>query len=318
MALPGMKGLGNVFFGERYYLYLTSFQEKFLDFRANLAATRDLPLDLFASPYHEHPYVYPPLADTLSAASMHILAYDLKWMDPVDAFHLVKVVLSALFLGLLYRFFAKRAGRPAAFLGLLFLGTFPRFWGDMHINPKDISETIFFGLTIMAYVVWYERPHWSKAMGVGSLFAAALAVKMNAVFIPFVLLLGVWNWDLKLETWLGHLQHLKRYWWHYLIMAASTVLVYYLSWPYIYHDPRQALTYIRLMASQEGRTGMSTWNWMPTWQVLTTMPEVMLVCLLIGLVVAALTVFKNKPTLWRLNAGVGFTAGGPNFFTRHG
>lgn len=70
------EGLGNVFFGERYYLYLTSFQEKFLDFRANLAATRDLPLDLFASPYHEHPYVYPPLADTLSAASMHILAYD--------------------------------------------------------------------------------------------------------------------------------------------------------------------------------------------------------------------------------------------------
>ncbi|MCE1254736.1 MAG: hypothetical protein LWX83_14445, partial [Anaerolineae bacterium] len=144
------EGLGNVFFGERYYFYLTTFQEKYLDVRTNLAATRDLPLDLFLSPYREHPYVYPPLADTVSAASMHLLSYNLKWMDPVDAFHLPKVLLSTLFLWVLYRFFARRAGRPAALLGLLFLSLSPRFWGEMHFNPKDIPETVFFGLTVMA------------------------------------------------------------------------------------------------------------------------------------------------------------------------
>ena len=44
------EGLGNVFFGERYYFYLSTFQEKYLDVRTNLAATRDLPLDLYLSP----------------------------------------------------------------------------------------------------------------------------------------------------------------------------------------------------------------------------------------------------------------------------
>jgi hypothetical protein len=294
------EGLGNVFFGERYVLYLTSFQEKYLDFRANLVATSDLPLDLYLSPYREQPYVYPPLADTVSAASMHVLAYQLHWMDPVDAFHLPKVILSAIFLGVFYIFFARRAGRPAAFLGLLFLGTFPRFWGDMHFNPKDVPEMIFFGLAVMSYVTWYERPRWGKALLTGLLVAAALAVKINALFIPFVLVLGVWQWDLHPRTWLAHLAHTRDYFGHYLLMAASMLLAYYLSWPYIYKAPLQALTYFKTMASQEGRVGGLNWNWQPLLQVLSTTPEVMLACLLLGLGLAVFYMWKKPALIWRL------------------
>ena len=295
------EGLGNVFFGERYALYLTSFQEKYLDFRTNLNATSSLPLDLFVSPYHEQPYVYPPLADTLSAASMHLLAYDLHWMDPVDAFHLPKVVLSAVFLWSFYAFFARRAGRPAALMGLLFLGTFPRFWGDMHFNPKDVPETVFFGLALMAYAVWYERPHWLKALLSGVLFAAALAVKINAVFIPFVLVLGVWQWDWRHpRSWLGHLGHLRDHFLDYLLMAATTLLLYYLSWPYIYRAPYEALSYFKLMASQEGRVSGLHWNWQPFLQVVTTMPEVMLACFWVGLVLVCVQIWKKPLLAWRL------------------
>ena len=295
------EGLGNVFFGERYYLYLTSFQEKFLDFRANLVATGDLPLDLFVSPYHEQPFVYPPLADTVSAAAMHLLSYDLHLIDPVDAFHLPKVVLSAIFLWVFYRFLARRAGRPAAFMALLFLGTFPRFWGDMHFNPKDVPETAFFGLTLMAYAAWYERPHWAKALLTGLCFAAALAVKMNAVFIPFVLLLGVWQWDLRRpRSWLAHLTHIREHLVEYLLMGGSTLLAYYLAWPYIYKAPLQALTYFKLMASQEGRVGGMNWNWQPILQVLSTMPEIMLACFLVGLGLACVQTWKKPVLVWRL------------------
>ena len=295
------EGLGNVFFGERYVLYLSTFQEKYLDFRANLSATSDLPLDLYLSPYHEQPFVYPPLADTLSAASMDFLAYQLHWMDPVDAFHLPKVILSAIFLWIFYRFFARRAGRPAAFLGLLFLGTFPRFWGDMHFNPKDVPELVFFSLAVMSYTAWYEHPGWAKALLSGVLTAAALAVKMNAVFIPFVLVLGVWEWDLRHpRTWLAHAVHIRNYFGHYLVMGASTLLVYYLSWPYIYGAPLQALTYFKLMASQEGRVGGVNWNWQPLLQVVTTTPEVMLACLLVGLGLAVFNAWKKPALVWRL------------------
>ena len=49
------EGLGNLFFGERYFYYLTTFTYKFLDFKANLSVTQKLPLNLFASPYHDQP-----------------------------------------------------------------------------------------------------------------------------------------------------------------------------------------------------------------------------------------------------------------------
>ena len=295
------EGLGNLFFGERYFYYLTTFTYKFLDFKANLAATQKLPLDLFASPYHDQPYLYPPLADTLSAASMHLFSYSLHWMDPVDAFHLVKVVLAGLFLWFFYRFAARYLSKLAAFFATLFLAVFPRFWGDMHFNPKDVPEMIFFGLCIMAYVAWYEQPHWAKALGVGLLAGSALAIKVNAVFIPIILLLGVWPWDLSNpKTWLALGQDLLRRLPHYVLMALSCAGLYYLSWPYIYGNPLLAKTYFSYMATQEGRVGWPGWSWQPLTQVLTTMPEVLLVLFLIGLVLACRQLFKEKSMIWRL------------------
>lgn len=295
------EGTGAVFFGERYYLYLTSFQEKFLDFRTDLDATSHLPLDLSVSPERNQPDLYPPLADTVSSASMHLLAYRLHWMDPVEAFHLPKIILSALFLWTFYRFFSKRAGRPVAFLGLLFLGTFPRFYGDMHLNPKDIPEAIFFSWTLMAYVCWYERPQWRKALLIGILAAGALAIKANAVFLPFFILLGVWQWDLRHpKAWLKHIIHLRNYFFQYLLMGCAMLLVYYLSWPYIYKNPLRALVYFKLTSSQAGHTTINAWNWQPVLQVLTTTPEIMLVFLGLGLAVTLVYAWKKWALVWRL------------------
>ncbi|MDR3575534.1 MAG: glycosyltransferase family 39 protein [Anaerolineaceae bacterium] len=295
------EGLGNLFFGERYFYYLTTFTDKFLDFKANLSVTQKLPLNLFASPYHDHPYLYPPLADTLSAASMHLFSYQLHWLDPVDGFHLVKVLLAALFLWFLYRFASRQLGKLPAFFAVLFLAVFPRFWGDMHFNPKDVPETIFFGLCLMAYIDWYEHPHWVKALGVGLLAGAALAVKVNAVFIPVILILGVWRWDLRNpKTWLAAGKELLRQLHHYVLMALSCLGLYYLSWPYIYGNPLLARTYFSFMATQEGRVGWPGWSWEPLAQVLTTMPEVILVLFLLGLVLVCRQLFKDKAMIWRL------------------
>jgi hypothetical protein len=295
------EGLGNLFFGERYFYYLTTFTDKFLDFKANLAVTQKLPLNLFFSPYHDHPYLYPPLADTLSAASMHLFSYSLHWLDPVDGFHLFKVILAALFLWFFYRFAEKRLGKLASFFAVLFLAVFPRFWGDMHFNPKDVPEMIFFGLCVMAYVSWFEHPHWAKALGVGLLAGAALAVKVNAVFIPIILILGVWPWDLRdPASWLALAKDLLRHLHHYALMALSCAGLYYLSWPYLYGNPLLARTYFSFMATQEGRVGWLAWSWQPLTQVLTTIPEVLLVLFLLGLALACRQLFKEKAMIWRL------------------
>ena len=101
------EGLENMFFGERYFYYLTSFNYKYLDFKTELSINKTLPLNLFQSPFHVFPYKFPPLADIFSAASMHLFSYKLGWIDPVDGFHLFAILAPSIMLLCFYMFLQK-------------------------------------------------------------------------------------------------------------------------------------------------------------------------------------------------------------------
>jgi hypothetical protein len=294
------EGLGNLFFGERYLRYFGSFEEKYLDFKAELYFHSETPLNLYPSPFRDYPNEFPALSDTLSAAAMYLFSYGLKLLDPVDGWHLFTILLAALFLWLFYRFAARRMGRWCAFVGLVLLASFPRFWGDMHFNPKDIPETVFFGLTILAYLAWYEKPTWRKAVGVGLLFACALGTKANALFIPIVLVLGVWPWGFNLRSLGKMFWHPLRHWHHYLVMALISAALYFISWPYLHTNPTRVVEYFRHILSQGERTGNAGWDFEPLLQTLATMPEVMLLLLLVGLFFVARQALRVKSTWWRL------------------
>jgi hypothetical protein len=62
-------------------------------------------------------------------------------------FYIKKTVQNGNFWAI-YRFAEPKLGKFAAIMALLFLGTFPRFWADMHFNVKDVPETIFFWIDI--------------------------------------------------------------------------------------------------------------------------------------------------------------------------
>jgi 4-amino-4-deoxy-L-arabinose transferase-like glycosyltransferase len=297
------EGLGNLFFGERYLQYLTHFQQKYLDFKLELAFQKALPFNLYHSPLHESPQEFPALADTLSAASMYFVSYGLGLANPVDAFHLFTVLLAALFLWVLYRFAAPRLGSPAALVGILFLALFPRFWGDMHFNPKDIPSTIFIGFTLMATITWHERPTWYKALGVGALFGCAVGIKANAGFVPVILGLSLLPWSIRKKDWLETLRATWAVLWQYGLMAVSGLLVYFASWPYLYDDPRRVMEYFNYITTQGGRKGGASMSILPLLKVLTTTPEIMLVFLGIGLFFVLRRARQEKKSLiWRLLA----------------
>lgn len=289
------EGLGNVFFGERYFYYLTTFKAKFLDFGADLSALRHLPLRTSLAPFRAYPYEFPALIDTLSAAGMHLFAYRLNWLDALDAWHLFTVALSAVFLWLLYAFAAPRLGKFAAFTGVLLLAGFPRFWADLHFNVKDIPTTILMSLAILAYWRWYEKPGWRRALGTGLLFGAALAVKANAAFLPVLLALGVLPLNLK-ALW----QHLRAAWGQYALMAVSGAGLYFASWPYLYADPLRAREYFSYIASQGGRSMDVMWNWQPWKMTAAVLPETLLALLLVGLVLAVKRTALGRQPLHRL------------------
>ncbi len=295
------EGLGNLFFGERYFRYFTSFNPKYLDFKADLNSLSVYPLHLYNSPFHDRPNEFPPLADTLSAASMYLFSYGLKWMNPIDGFHLFTVLLAAIFLWVLYRFAKPRLGKFAALMAILFLGTFPRFWANMHFNVKDVPETIFFGLVLMAFWSWYEKPTLIKALLAGILMGCALSVKANAIFIIPILLLSIFPWSLDRSKLKNTLMHFVKYGWHYLIMTAGSIMVYVLSWPYLYTDTFSRLkSYWAYILTQGDRTGGQQWNIGPLREALTTMPEFMLLASTIGIIVVINRILRDKSPFWRL------------------
>jgi len=292
------EGLGNLFFGERYVNFLISRDPAYLDFAHKDLDIHRRPLNLYESPFRTRPHEFPPLADMLSAATMEVLAYRFNWFDPIDAFHLMKVLLCAVLLWTLFLFARPRLGTLTAFLGILMLGTYPRFWGDMHFNPKDIPETVFFALTIIMFVTWFEKPSWQRALGVGILFGSALSIKANALFLPLILIIGVLPWQLTWQPWKKVSQHLREYRWHYGLMIASSLLIHIISWPYLYSNPLRLWDYYSYILSQGERQGARLWNWGPLIQTLTTMPEIILALLIIGIVIAVKESSSTKlPTL---------------------
>jgi hypothetical protein len=295
------EGLGNFFFGERYLNYFTTFQETFLDFKADLNALRHQPLHLYQSPFHNIPNEFPPVADTLSAATMYLFSYGLGWLNPIDGFHLATVLLASAFLFSLYRFSAPRLGKLSAWIAILLLASFPRFWADMHFNVKDIPETIFFGWTLMAFWSWYEKPAWGKAILTGLLFGAALGVKANALFILPILGLAILPKSLRREEWAGFVLHLRHQFGQYLGIAATAIAFYFVSWPNLYAHPiNNLLAYWKYILSQGGRDGGPNWNLEPLRQAITTTPEWMLILLGLGLVWMVLAGWRKNSALWSL------------------
>jgi hypothetical protein len=290
------EGLGNIFFGERYYLYLTSLDTTLLDFKAELPYHNQTPINTYSAPFRDSPNEFPPVTDLFSAASMHLLSYQFKWFDPVDGWHFFTVVLAAGLLAVLYYFFSVRVGKWESLLGIFFLAVFPRFWGDMHFNPKDIPVVVWISFVIVLYVLWYQKPTSWKSLAVGVTFSFALGTKVNSLIVPLILVAGVWPWQDGLKSVRTNVVHIKDQLPHYFLMLGSFLGFYYLLWPYLHGHPERILGYYNYVLFQGGRAGSGI-NFEIWLQLVSTMPIVMLICLVVG-VIFLLSPISNSIRKW--------------------
>lgn len=296
------EGLGNLFFGERYVYYFLSFEEKYIDFKADLfKETKEF--NLYQSPFREIPYEFPPFADTISAGVMLILSEKMQLMDPVDAFHFAKILMSGFFLVILYVFVKKHFNWQIAIFSIGLLAFYPRFWGDVHFNPKDIPLLIFFSSTIIVYEKWLRNKTWLNVLLVGLVGGASIATKANAVFIPIVLILGLWELDLKTFTSKEKILLLGKDLAQHIGMILIALITYISSWPYLYvqNSPFRGIQkYFEFIISQGGRKGPMEFQLDPLIQVVTSMPEVMIIFLLVGISISIVNFFDKQNSIHRL------------------
>ncbi|MEM8993789.1 MAG: glycosyltransferase family 39 protein [Acidobacteriota bacterium] len=223
------EGLGDLFFGQRYFSYFTTFDPIYLDFAADPYPEGHRP-DLSASPFRVKPWEYYPFANTLAAATSSVL-FSIGLTDPLDGFHALNLLLAGLLIPSLFFAVEKRLGMLAAALTVIFLFSSPRIIAHLLANIKDFPLMCFFAWTSLAFFKAFERGSVRGMLGAGLCLGLTLATKANALFFPLLpllmmLIVGIpsqWKWRRLSVAGVG--------------AATTTVGVTLAVWPYLWADP---------------------------------------------------------------------------------
>ncbi len=173
---------------------------------------------------------HPPLAKLSSALS--ILLFH-KIAGLIASARLSTAVSFSFLLVLVYilvrRFWSWKAG---LFSGLSLL-IMPRLFGHAHLASLDIPMSLMSVLVVFSFIRGINSWKWSVAFGL--FFGLALATKLNALFLPFPLL--IWA-SLYRRGQYGH---------NLMAMLVISPLIFLAIWPWLWVDtPQRLLEYLAL------------------------------------------------------------------------
>lgn len=177
--------------GEQYLAWLTSGDDRFLDFSP-----------AGARPVHREPHpdfahqLYPwygshPFGAILSAASCRLVWTDLGLLDAMSAHNVPILLLGALLAFVLVRFGAARFGTWTGVAAGALLLLQPRVLPELLTNLKDVPEVCLYALAVLAFWRAHERPTAGRVALGSILLGLALAQKPNAFFVPVQVALAV-------------------------------------------------------------------------------------------------------------------------------
>ncbi len=273
------EALGDLFFGERYWSFFTSWDPVYLDFAHHPYPPDHVP-DLSRSPFKGRPWEYYPVANTVAAATSALLSRRLGWLDPFDGFHAVNLGFAALLILVFFRFLAGRLGLAVATAALGFLFTAPRIVCDLFANIKDFPLMALYTVTVVAFFTAYERGSLGGLLGCGVFWGLTLGTKANALFLPGIPLLLLLLAPTP-AAWDGRRRQLGA---GLLGGLALGGLVMVAVWPYLWADPLgRFLEHLRYIGFRED--AMRPESFAPVLQaILLTTPPMLLAGFALGLI----------------------------------
>jgi len=250
------EALGDLFFGERYFSFFSSFDPTYLDFRRDVYPVGRVP-DLSATPFRGEPRLFYPVANTLAAGTSALLSRRLRLLDPFDGFHALNLFLGAILVVAVHRFVVPLFGRAAAAASVIALFLCPRTVADLFANIKDFPEMVFFSLAAMAFATGLDSGSQRTVAGAGILWGLALGTKANALFLPIIpaltLLGGV------PDPWRGRRRAILLSGFAAFLLGLA---VWLMSWPWLWTDPvgrlSRHLSYFILRGTGGGVTAAHT------------------------------------------------------------
>jgi len=180
---------------------------------------------------HEHPSV------AKAVMGMSWIVFH-KWtglMGQINAARLGVIILAMMMFYLVFRFSWEIFGPRAAIFAVLALLTMPRTFYHAHVATLDIptASTLF----LVIYAVWRAEKSKLWVILAGIFYGVAMCTKLNGPFVVFPLLV-YWFYRWRQDYILKSLSVLpvKRMFWTGISMALLSFPVFWLLWPWIWHD----------------------------------------------------------------------------------
>ena len=240
-------------------------------FRGDLRALSASEIETTWRLNHEHP----PLQKVASGFAQ-------RWfggaLPGLMAMRLPSALWFAIAVCAIYLFCRGVWGRRGALFGALAFATMPRVIADAHFDALDMPIACWFFVTA-AIVAWaMRRSSWPLAVLAGVAFGLALLAKLNAFFLPIVLI--VW-------TAIFH----RKQWPKLIPMVALGPLVFWIGWPWMWFDVVDHVG--SYLAFHSGHAAYNVWYLGRLWQyapwhypfVMTavTTPALLLLLALVGI-----------------------------------
>lgn len=177
---------------------------------------------------------HPVLMKTLFALSFKLFHQHLDWMSASTALRFPGAVFAAGLCSALYLWTRQLFGRMAGVIAVGALLFQPRFFFHAHMACFDVPIVALWFAVMYAYWRSYESKRWAIATGL--LWGLALSTKLNAFFLPIVML-GHWavaHWSSWGVSKRGlRIPPFPRAFW---AMAVLGPVLFYLLWPRHWFD----------------------------------------------------------------------------------
>lgn len=211
------------------------------------AFERDL-IDRYWSNNHEHP----AFIKSLFAISHHLLFEQWQlFREPGTSFRFPAMLLSAACIAITYAWGARIAGPVAGIVSAALLGFMPRVFYHSHLACFDMPVASMWLLTTFVYWHACERKRIGWILLCGLLYGLLLNTKHNSWLLPPALVLHyvvVHRRSLLRGARLGRLPVPSAL----LAMVLIGPLVFYATWPWIWHDTGKRLAeYVQFHMAHE-------------------------------------------------------------------
>ena len=230
------EALGDLFFGQRYLSFWTSFDTAYLDFEADPYPPDHRP-DLRASAFRSRPWEHYPVGATTGALVSWLTADLLGVLDPYDGYHAANLLFAGLLLWVLWSFLGRRYGPLVASVAAVLLFVQPRVFAHLMANIKDFPLMVVYALAVIAFLSAYERGSTLGLLGAGALWGVAMGTKANGLFLPAtpaaLVVVDLVRRRLP-AAWKGRARRLLL---TFAGMGVVGPLVWIVTWPYLWADP---------------------------------------------------------------------------------